>query len=137
MAQPERRRVLHVRGHRPAPARQPQRAERAGLGQGKVGPDVGHLVKQERKADLRLRHAQLAQVEVDHGLAELRQAGARGLHAVPVGHVEEVNNGHVRCPLGCGLRADAIHSGLSGKLESILIKINLWRHLTRPARERE
>ena len=36
------------------------------------------------------------QVEVDHYLAELRQARPRGLYSVPVGHVEKANRWHTR-----------------------------------------
>jgi len=67
----------------------------AGLRQGHVGPDVGDLVEQEREADLGLGHAQPAQVEIDHHLAELGQARPCRLHPVPVGHVEKMNRWHV------------------------------------------
>ena len=62
--------------------------------QGHVGPDVGRLVEQEREAQLGLGHTESAQVEVDHRLAELGQPGPCRLHAVAVGHVEEVNRWH-------------------------------------------
>ena len=42
-------RGLDVRGNRPAPAGQPQVAERPRLGQRQAGPDVRHLVEQERE----------------------------------------------------------------------------------------
>jgi hypothetical protein len=98
VAQPQRQRTLNVSGHRPAPAGQPHRTERPGLGEGNVGPDVRHLMEEEREASLGLCHTQLGEVEVDHRLAELRQPRARGLHPVAVGHVEEVNDRHVIPP---------------------------------------
>ena len=93
--EPELRRALHVTGDRAAPAGEPQVAERAGLRERGLRADVGHLVEQEREADLGLRDAQLAQVEVDHRLAELRQPGPGRLHPVAVRDVEEVDACHV------------------------------------------
>jgi hypothetical protein len=46
-------------------------------------------VEQEREAGLGLGDAELAQVEVDHRLAELGQVDPGRLDAVAVGHVEE------------------------------------------------
>jgi hypothetical protein len=103
--QPERRGPLDVGRDGPAPPRQPQVTEGPGAGQRHVGPDVGHLVEQEREADLRLRHAQPAQVEVDHRLAELGQPGPRGLHAVAVGDIEEMNGRHPGPPLVSYIRS--------------------------------
>ncbi len=91
---PDRHGGLDVRGHGPAPAGQPQPAERARLRQRQARPDVGHLVEQEGEPDLGLRHPQPPEVEVDHHLAELRQARPRGLHPVPVGHVKKVDRWH-------------------------------------------
>jgi len=84
VAQPERDRAFHVGRDGAAPPGQSQRPEGTSLGQGNTGSDVGHLVKQEREADLGLGHAELGQVEVDHRLAELGQAGAGGLRAIAV-----------------------------------------------------
>ena len=94
MLQAERQGGLDVAGDGPGPAGQAQVAERARLGQGEVGPQVGHLVEQEREAGLGLGDAELAQVEVDHRLAELGQVDPGRLDAVAVGHVEEVDPWH-------------------------------------------
>ena len=91
---PDRHGGLDVGRDGPAPAGQPQVAERARLRQRQAGPDVGRLVEQEREPDLGLRHPQPPQVEVDHHLAELRQPRPRGLHPVPVGHVKKVDRWH-------------------------------------------
>ena len=77
--------------HQPDSRRSPNAPR---LGQRDLRPHVGHLVEQEREADLGLGHAEPAQIEVDHRLAELRQPGPGGLHAVAVGDVKEVNLWH-------------------------------------------
>src|SRR5260370_127463 len=82
------------RGQRAAPAGQPQVTERTGAGERDLGADVGNLVEQGGKADLRLGDAEFAQIEVDHRLAELRQPGPGRLDAVAVGDVEEVDARH-------------------------------------------
>src|SRR6185437_14618930 len=110
--------LLDVGGHAPAPARQQQAAERAGLGQRHLSAHVRNLVEQEREADLGLRHAEPPKVEVHHRLTELGQPGPRGLHAVAVGHVEEVNVRH------------AIHVDANRESTSILILINMEASIT-------
>jgi hypothetical protein len=92
--QAERHGLLDVGGDPAAPAGEAQVAERARLLQRHLRPHVGHLVEEEREADLGLRDAEAAQVPVDHRLAELGQPGACGLHAIAVGHVQEMHSWH-------------------------------------------
>jgi hypothetical protein len=87
LARPDGHGGLDIGRHGPAPAGKAQVTECASLREGQARPHVGHLVEQEREADLGLGHAQPPQIEVDHHLAELGQARPRGLHPVPVGHV--------------------------------------------------
>src|SRR6202034_4598978 len=95
------------------------------------GRYIGRLVEEEREAQHRLVYAELPQVEVDHDLAELGQAGAGGLHAVAVGHVKEMDGRHRHPPGGTGRGlAGEPRRGLMStpwhfcRVSSTLIKIN-------------
>ena len=72
----------------------PELAARVGVGERHLRADVGHLVEQEREADLGLRDPEPRQVHVDHRLAELGQAGPGRLDPVTVGDVQEVDAWH-------------------------------------------
>jgi hypothetical protein len=103
MAQSERECGLNVTGECSAPAGEQHWTERASLRQGEIRSYIRSLVEEEREPDFRLRNTETSKVEVDHRLAELRQAGAGRLHPVAVGHVKNVNRWH-GLSSGCPLR---------------------------------
>ncbi len=107
VAQAKRDCLLHVGRDCAAPPGQPQVAEGSGPRKRNVRADVGLFVEEERKPDLGLRYAQLGQVEVDHRLAELGQAGARCLDAVAVGDIQEMDLSHASLRRRFRLRSSA------------------------------
>ena len=53
------------------------------------------------EAKLGLKDAQLIEVNIHHGLFQLGQTEFSGLHSIPIGHINEINLGHIL--FSCGI----------------------------------
>jgi hypothetical protein len=78
----------------PDPAAEAHAAEDAQAGQFEVGVQVVPFVVGHRESELGLEDAHAGHVQVDDRLLEFGEADAGRLHAVPIGHVNQVNRRH-------------------------------------------
>jgi len=81
-----------------APATQRDWLQNSHCRQFKIGLDIVFLVMGKGKTEFTLVNPHFIEKHVDHGFFQLGQTQARGLHPVPICHINDINFRHFVVP---------------------------------------